>query len=109
MYLFISIVQVEPMIEVGKVRNKKIYHTKQWSYTFLCVGNPPINLSQVVTGDALRQAVSEPSVADQLQSLLPETGEDPVAIVSSPQFHQVNRIELFTSSYFMETVWYYLL
>ena len=63
--------------------------------------------NQFVTGghcDALRQAVSEPSVAEQLQSLLPETGEDPVAIVSSPQFHQVNTIELFTSSSFMQTV-----
>lgn len=50
--------------------------------------HPAINLSQVVTSDALRQAVSEPSVAEQLESLLPETGEDPVAIVSSPQFQQ---------------------
>lgn len=46
----------------------------------------------MVTGDALRQAVGDPSVAAQLQSLLPETGEDPVTIVSSPQFQQVNRI-----------------
>ena len=57
----------------------------------------------MVAGDALRQAVSEPSVAEQLQSLLPETGEDPVAIVSSPQFHQVNRIELFMSGSFVES------
>ena len=46
----------------------------------------------MVTSDALRQAVNEPSVAEQLQSLLPETGEDPVAIVSSPQFQQVKRV-----------------
>lgn len=53
------------------------------------VENPPINLSQVVTGEALRQAVGDPTVNEQLQSLLPETGEDPGAIVSSPQFQQV--------------------
>lgn len=57
-----------------------------------CVEHLPINISQVVTGDALRQAVSDPSVAEQLQSLLPETGEDPAAIVSSPQFQQVTSL-----------------
>lgn len=58
--------------------------------TLYFVEHPPINLSQVVTGDALRQVAGDPSVAEQLQSLLPETGEDPVAVVSSPQFQQVS-------------------
>jgi len=43
----------------------------------------------VVTGEALREAAGDPAVIEQLQPLLPETGEDPVAVVSSPQFQQV--------------------
>ena len=76
-------------MKVEKVRNKRFATSHVLIY---CVEHLPINLSQVVTSDALRQAVSEPSVAEQLQSLLPETGEDPVTIVSSPQFQQVKRI-----------------
>ncbi|XP_065897813.1 proteasomal ubiquitin receptor ADRM1-A-like [Dysidea avara] len=51
-------------------------------------GPPPVSLSQVVTGEALREAAGDPAVIEQLQPLLPETGEDPVAVVSSPQFQQ---------------------
>ena len=78
------------MTEVGKVRT--------WWFYIRCgdikyyIERPPVSLSQVVTTDALRQAVSEPSVAEQVQSLLPQTGEDPAAIVSSPQFQQVKNI-----------------
>lgn len=52
-------------------------------------GSSQVSLSQVVTGEALREAARDPAVIEQLQPLLPETGEDPVAVVSSPQFQQV--------------------